>query len=126
MVLKNAEHCSVAAAANEEPLLVPSIARRQLSALHFALAKMCLGSPSGAASTELAKKETTKVRKPYIGSYECQRWLKKIPEQVQLLLYAHNHMANSPASSSTWERFNGRQQTASLILESYSSSELFF
>lgn len=68
MVRKNAEHCSVAAAANEEPLLVPSIARRQLSELHFALTKIELGSLSGAASAEPARKYMAIARIPYIVS----------------------------------------------------------
>jgi hypothetical protein len=40
VVRKNAEQFSVTVATNEEPFLVQSIARRQLSALHVALPKM--------------------------------------------------------------------------------------
>jgi hypothetical protein len=71
VVRKNAEQFSVAVAANEEPFLVQSIARRQLSALHVALPKMCFGSPPGAASTELVKREPATARTAYIFEWDC-------------------------------------------------------
>jgi hypothetical protein len=66
--LKNAEQSEVAVAGNEGPLLVPSTARKQLSALHLPLRKMCSGVPSGAATTEPAKMERVKARVAYIVS----------------------------------------------------------
>jgi hypothetical protein len=69
---KNAEQSEVAVAANDGPLLVPSTARRQLSALHFPLRKMSSGFPSGAASTEIAKRVMIRVRVPYIVGCECR------------------------------------------------------
>lgn len=71
--LKNAEQSEVAVAGNEGPLLVPSTARKQLSALHFPLRKMCSGFPSGAASTEPVKMEMARAREAYIVSRERGR-----------------------------------------------------
>jgi hypothetical protein len=70
---KNAEQSEVAVVGNEGPLLVPSTARKQLSALHFPLRKMCSGFPSGAASTEPVKMEMARAREAYIVSRERGR-----------------------------------------------------
>jgi hypothetical protein len=72
VVRKKAEQFSVTVAANAVSLLVPSIARRQLSALHVAFLKICPGSPPGAASTEPAKREMATAGLAYIVRFESR------------------------------------------------------
>jgi len=87
----NEEQSLVARAAYEAPFLVALTARRQLSAAQVPLPKRLLGSPSGRASTEQAKKGTAMARILFIFESDQGRGNCQVSQGLSGDLYMPEH-----------------------------------